>query len=294
LKQEIKPSEELTFECNECRDTGSLLRREWVEDEDDGKLKRYDYWRPCTCQERIHLKNRFKNALIPEDFKNARLDNYEQHSSVQGELFQAIQEYLKSFPNIIENKLKENSIGFIAVVGETRIRSMSGADKYRTKEKHNNFGLGKTHLQMAAAKIILNRIRVRDEVAPGQLSELDRGCRVLCVSDVSFMDELTQAKMAQDGGETFRRLMDGAANADVLVWDDLGKAKWTEAREGMYYQIFNERNRNNRPILFSSNEDRATLSDKIGYAASSRLFGMCGDRLYAVEGADYRQKKGVS
>ena len=294
MKQEIKPSEELTFECNECRDTGSLLRREWVEDEDDGKLKRYDYWRPCTCQERIHLKNRFKNALIPEDFKNARLDNYEQHSSVQGELFQAIQEYLKSFPNIIENKLKENSIGFIAVVGETRIRSMSGADKYRTKEKHNNFGLGKTHLQMAAAKIILNRIRVRDEVAPGQLSELDRGCRVLCVSDVSFMDELTQAKMAQDGGETFRRLMDGAANADVLVWDDLGKAKWTEAREGMYYQIFNERNRNNRPILFSSNEDRATLSDKIGYAASSRLFGMCGDRLYAVEGADYRQKKGVS
>jgi len=284
----------LEVECNECKDVGSLLRREWVEDEDDGKLKRYDYWRPCSCQERKYLQNRFKKALIPEEFKSARLDNYEQHTEAQRVLFQATQEYLKSFTDIIENKRKENSLGFIAVLGESRIRSMSVSDKYRAKEDHNNFGLGKTHLQMAAAKFILNRIRVRDEFAPGQLSEFDRGCHVLCVSDVSFMDELTQSKMMQDGGETYRRLLEGAVNADVLIWDDLGKAKWTEAREGIYYQIFNERNRNNRPVLFSSNEDRGTLSDKIGFAASSRLLGMCGERLYAVEGADYRQKRGVS
>jgi DNA replication protein DnaC len=63
-------------------------------------------------------------------------------------------------------------------------------------------------------------------------------------------------------------------------------------KEGLYYQIINERYLHKRPIIFSSNEDAGTLSEKIGYAASSRLTGMCGDRLYQVEGNDYRLRKG--
>lgn len=290
-KQPTKPSVE--FDCNECKDTGSLLRREWIVK--DGKKKRFDFWRPCSCQERKHLLNRFENALIPDEFIEARFNNYEQNSPVQELLFNAMQDYLKSFQVILNDKPEHNCIGFIAVMGESLIRAMSGADKYKALEKHNSFGLGKTHLQMAAAKVILNKFRVRDEIAPGQLSELDRGCRVLCVSDVTLMEDLTQAKRMNDDGETFRRLIDGIIKADVLIWDDLGKVKWTETREGLYYQIINARYNHKRPIIFSSNEDRGTLSDKIGFAASSRLFGMCGDRLYAVEGADYRQQqKGAS
>ncbi|UOQ46506.1 ATP-binding protein [Halobacillus salinarum] len=251
-------------------------------------------YRPCHCQERKHLKNRFKNALIPEEFEHARFGNYQQDAEVQQTLFQAIQKYLQQLQQIIDDKQEINSLGFMAIYGESLIREMSGEDRYSFKQKHNNFGLGKTHLQMAAAKWIINKILVRDEIAPGQKSKFDRGCRVLCVSDVTFMDDLIQAKMMRDEGKTLRDLLHGAFSVDVLIWDDLGKAKWSESKEGLYYQIINERYRHKKPIIFSSNEDQGTLSDKIGYAAASRLFGMTGGTdhfLYEVEGEDFRLRK---
>ncbi len=279
----------LEFECNDCKDTGSLLDRVY----DDYLGREKEVYRPCHCQETKNLKNRFKNALIPNEFKDARFDSYEQKTEVQKELFQATKEYLTDFQNIMDNRLESNSLGFIAVFGESRIRQLDGEARYQAKAKHNNFGLGKTHLQMAAAKWIMNRIRVRDELAFGEQSKHDRGCRVLCVSDVTFMDDLSGAKRMNDNGETLSSLLDGALKTDVLVWDDLGKAKWSETKEGFYYQIINHRYLHKLPIIFSSNEDTSSLSEKIGYAASSRLMGMCGERLYEVEGADYRLRKGA-
>ncbi len=286
-KPQNEPSD---AECKACNDTGFLIEKA-EQEQYNGEIIIKDLGRPCHCMKQKSLKNRFKNALIPEEFKDARFDNYKTESDVQQTLLHATQEYLKEFPSIIKDKPEHNSLGFLAVFGESRIRSLSGEAKYKAKQDHNNFGLGKTHLQMAAAKWILNRIRVRDEIAPGQYSKFDRGARVLCVSDITFMDDLTNARMAGDGGETLSKLLESAIAADVLVWDDLGKAKWSESKEGLYYQIINERYLHKRPILFSSNEDAGTLSDKIGYAASSRLLGMCGDRLYRVEGDDYRLRK---
>lgn len=282
------------YDCEDCKDTGMLFERTEIETYCEGKAKKgfKDIGARCHCVERKGLKGRFKNALIPSEFQNARFDNYEKFDNTTITLFDATQDYLKAFNDIVTKKQEHNSLGFIAVIGESRIRSMQGEDRYIAKEKHNNFGLGKTHLQIASAKWILNNIRVRDEIAPGQLSAFDRGCSVLCISDITFMDDLIGAMMAGDGGESLNKLLHNAINADVIVWDDLGKAKWSETKEGLYYRIINERYNNKRPIIFSSNEDEGTLSEKIGYAASSRLFGMCGDRLYAVEGNDYRLKRG--
>lgn len=278
------------YECEDCKDTRMLIETKEVQYY--GKTIKKDFGRPCHCIEKKSLKNRFKNALIPDEFKNARFDNYEIADTTTKTLFEGAQEYLKSFNSIIKNGNEHNSLGFIAVLGESRIRAMEGEARYTAKDKHNNFGLGKTHLQIAAAKWILNNIKIRDEIAPGQYSKYERGCRVLCVSDITFMEELTSARMAGDGGETLNRIINDAIKVDVLVWDDLGKVKWSESKEGLYYRIINERYINKRPILFSSNEDEGTLSEKIGYAAASRLFGMCGERLYAVEGNDYRLKRG--
>lgn len=290
FEKQNSQDEHLTVDCNDCSDTGMLIEKKEVEYY--GKVIKKDFGHPCHCIEKKSLKSRFKNALIPDEFKNARFDNYEISDETTKTLFEGAQEYLKSFDSIMKNGNEHNSLGFIAVLGESRIRAMQGEARYTAKEKHNNFGLGKTHLQIAAAKWILNNIKIRDEIAPGQYSKYERGCRVLCVSDITFMEELTSARMAGDGGETLNRIINDAIRVDVLVWDDLGKAKWSESKEGLYYRIINERYINKRPILFSSNEDEGTLSEKIGYAAASRLFGMCGDRLYAVEGNDYRLRKG--
>ncbi|WP_245830997.1 ATP-binding protein [Sediminibacillus massiliensis] len=265
---------------------------------DDYLEREKDVYRPCHCQETLNLQNRFKNALIPSEFENARFDNYEQATDVQQTLFKATTDYLKTFQSIVDGKPEHNSMGFIAVLGESRIRGLDPRERYQAKAEHNNFGLGKTHLQMAAAKYIMRKIKVRDEISPNrsdkkQYSRFTRGCRVLCVSDVTFMDDLINAKRMNDEGVTLAGLLNSALKVDVLVWDDLGKAKWSESKENFYYQIINHRYLHKLPILFSSNEDTGTLSEKIGYAASSRLLGMCGERLYKVEGADYRLRKGA-
>jgi len=281
----------VNYECDDCKDTGTLIEK--IEESFNGNTYMKDVRRPCHCVAKRGLVNRFQNALIPSEFQDARFDTYNQYDDTTTLLYESTVDYLKDFKAIIEGKNEHNSLGFIAVLGETRIRVMQGEARYEAKDRHNNFGLGKTHLQMAAAKWILNNIKLRDEIAPGQYSTFERGCRVLCISDITFMNDLTNARMMGDGGETLNRLISDATNVDVLVWDDLGKTKWSESKEGFYYQIINERYNNKRPIIFSSNEDQGTLSEKIGYAASSRLFGMCGDRLYAVEGNDYRQRKAV-
>ncbi|SEA53218.1 DNA replication protein DnaC [Thalassobacillus cyri] len=297
-KQKSQPGDEEQYECQDCKDSGKIVVRHFLKNENgqplihpNGSPKYKDIAQQCYCWEKRMLKKRFQNALIPDEFQEARLTTYRQDSEVQQTLFQATKEYLQSFDSIIHDRSEHNSLGFIAVVGESRIRSLDGSARAETKRKHNNFGLGKTHLQMAAAKWILNKARIRipgDKYRP----ERTRGCSVLCVSDASFMDELSQAKRMNDEGKQLKDMLHSATTVDVLVWDDLGKSKWSETKEGLYYQIINERYRHKRPILFSSNEDKATLSEKIGYAASSRLLGMCGERLYEVEGEDYRLNKG--
>lgn len=176
-----------------------------------------------------------------------------------------------------EKTLPASNFGFIAVFGEQRLKDLPTAERSATKNKHNNFGIGKTHLQIALAKRL-----IKD------------GFQVLTVSDTTFIEELMQAKRLDDGGETYNRLLHSALSADVLVWDDIGKVNWTEARERMYYTIINVRYRKQKPIVFNSNEDRGTLADKIGYAAASRLIGQAGEFLLEAEGEDWRLKKGVT
>lgn len=226
------------------------------------------------------LVTRFNSSMIPSEFKDARFDNFVKQTPMQHELFNTISSYLQGF---VDNFDKENNsynsdkcnLGFIAEFGEQRIRDLDVTIRAKTKREYNSFGIGKTHLKVAAAKWLMKK-----------------GFSSLVVSDVSFMDELIQAKMTRDEGESLNNLLRKVINVNVLVWDDIGKSKPSEAKESLYYQIINERYRNKRPILFSSNEDKGTLSERIGYAASSRLFGMCGDhQLINCKGEDWRLKK---
>lgn len=250
-------------ECSECNDREFILER---------KSEGYEVAIPCSCRERKAWKRRFKNALIPSEFENASLEKFEIHNDMQNEMYDMTVRYLQEF-EITDSKkvVSKYNFGFIAVLGEQRFKELPAAERAELKQKHNNFGIGKTHLQIALAKKLIKK-----------------GFNVLVVSDTTFMDELMQAKKADDEGESFNRLLTSAINADVLVWDDIGKVSWTEAREQMYYTIINERYRRELPIVFSSNEDRGSLAEKIGYAATSRLIGRCGKFILETENTDWR------
>lgn len=228
------------------------------------------YAKPCRCAKQKQLIRRMKNAMIPDEFADAQLDTYLVKNPVQKLMREAVERYLAEFDQI--RNQSHNSLGFIAAYGEQKIREIRDhRQRAEVKREHNNFGIGKTHLQVAAAKELIHR-----------------GYSALIVSDVVFMEDLSKARAYNDEGEEINRLLGAAIQADILVWDDIGKAKTSDFRRDMYYQVINERYRARRPIMFSSNEDMETLTEKIGDAAASRLFGMAKRWLYAVEGPDYR------
>ncbi|WP_223661964.1 ATP-binding protein [Pseudobacillus badius] len=262
------------YECSICKDTELI----YYQKESTNDLM-YTFSKPCECRERKAWKRRFKQSMIPEEFTQANFENYETPAAVQKEMLALTKEYRSLFKIIQQDGQKKKVIpadnfGLVAVIGEQRLKEMPSKDRATLKQKHNNYGIGKTHLQIALAKQLIKE-----------------GFNVLTVSDVTFIEELMQAKKMDDGGETYNHLLNGALSADVLIWDDIGKVNWTEPRERMYYTIINERYRRQKPIVFNSNEDRGTLADKIGYAGASRLIGECGKYLLDAEGIDWRLKR---
>ncbi len=236
--------------------------------------QKYEIHKPCDCREVNRWKRRFKNALIPEEFVHANFENFVCETDMQQRMFLMVKDYLDAFP-VTRDELKmqgAQNIGFIATIGEQRIRALPPNERLELKNRHNNFGIGKTHLQIALSKQLIKK-----------------GFNVLVVSDVAFMDEMMAAKRMNDNSETYYALLNNVLSADVLVWDDVGKAKWTEAREGLYYYIIDERYKRKLPIVFNSNEDRATIAERIGYASASRLLDKNGDVL-ETEGTDWRLK----
>lgn len=195
-KQTEKPGE-VNYNCTKCKDTGWLL----YNDEKGNSLGK-----ECQCREQQKLENRFKSAMIPSEFKDARFNNYKQETELQKQLYESIGSYLQGFKKAFSNE--ENTytgehpnLGFIAEFGEQRIRQLESSVRSQVKKEKNSFGLGKTHLQIAAAKWLLNN-----------------GFTAVTVSDTSFMDELMQARMLSDESETFNRLLNKALTVNVLIW----------------------------------------------------------------------------
>ncbi|RAL20841.1 ATP-binding protein [Thermoflavimicrobium daqui] len=215
------------------------------------------------------LISRFNSAMIPDEFKSATFQGYEIKHQAHKTLLDAARKYLIDFDQIKGSSA--NSLGFIAVYGEQRLKELPKEQRAAAKRQHNNYGLGKTHLQVAVAKELIKK-----------------GESVLVVSDVALLDELMNLRRSSDNQHIFNDRIHQLITVPVLVWDDIGKANPTEAKQSMYFQIINERYKAQRPIIYSSNEDVQTLEDRIGGAAVSRLFGMSRGRIVRVEGPDYR------
>jgi DNA replication protein DnaC len=246
------------YECEICRDEEYVLVDGW-------KAK------PCECQAKKLLKKRMANAGIPHEYADANLDTFVPRNEVQAKMLGHIQEYLAAFESIKDTK--QNSFGFLATIGETRIREVKDtAKRVQYQREYNNYGIGKTHLTVAAGKKLI-----------------ERGYSVLIVSDVTVMDHLARSKANDDDGQAYNKTLHAILECDVLVWDDLAKSKHSEAKEKIYFRIFDERFERRKPIIFTSNEDDVTLADRIG-AAASRILGMCGKRRYAISGPDIRME----
>jgi DNA replication protein DnaC len=244
------------YDCLKCKDVGYLL----------------DGWKAaeCTCLVKKRYQTRLKGAMIPEEFEEDTLDSYKVITPTQQIMLDAARQYLAEYEDIKGSS--SNGLGFVATYGEQKLNAVRDLDKKNLiKQKHNSYGLGKTHLQVAIAKELLKR-----DVA------------VLIVSDAIIMDEMMAYKSDNENKDLYYRKFDALVNVPVLIWDDIGKSNSSEPKRTMYFNIINERYKKKKAIIFSSNEDRYTLESRIGDAAASRLFSMAKGRIYRVEGQDYR------
>jgi len=243
--------EEQATECSLCNDTEFIIL--------DNNTVGY-----CECRKQKELQRRIKSSTIDPANMKVAFENYRimPHNK---KMYECVTEYAKNFDEI--KGTQNNSLGFLAVVGEATIKAANMRERQQLMAEHNNFGLGKTHLQTALA-----------------LDLIHCGYTVLMVNDADVIAEL---RAAQFEGEINNKIAN-MADVDLLIWDDLGKSKYTDWVQTQVYQIINQRYRSGLPIVFSSNEDSETLAEKVGGAAVSRLYSMCRGRWIESEGPDYR------
>jgi DNA replication protein DnaC len=82
--------------------------------------------------------------------------------------------------------------------------------------------------------------------------------------------------------------------ADIVVFDELGRERATEWRDEMLHLIVNSRYSNRRPTIFTTNfdvgdiEDPDALQVRVGVRVYSRLREMC--EMLNLDAADYRDR----
>ena len=81
------------------------------------------------------------------------------------------------------------------------------------------------------------------------------GKRIRCLASGEF------DRQARDAGGKFTltEFVDRLIKADVLFLDDLGKAPWTAATVGIWFDVLDGRYREGRPIVVTTNLDGAAL-----------------------------------
>jgi DNA replication protein DnaC len=137
-------------------------------------------------------------------------------------------------------------------------------------------GAGKTMLAMIIAKEIM-----------------DSKQSVIFVPTTSLMAELRSAQFSEDRSD-FEQRIDKLINADVVIFDDVGKEKPTEWVQNQYFRIIDGRYNAKKTTGFTSNYDFSMLADRFsefGDAIISRIVAMTRDYAVNVKAEDYRMKK---
>ncbi|MEW8957810.1 MAG: ATP-binding protein [Moorella sp. (in: firmicutes)] len=92
-------------------------------------------------------------------------------------------------------------------------------------------------------------------------------------------------------GETEADILRAVSQADLLVLDDAGAEKWTEWVETTLYTIIDDRYRQQKPLIITSNCNLKQLEDAVGERAFDRILEMC----VVVEntGESFRRKRAI-
>lgn len=128
---------------------------------------------------------------------------------------------------------------------------------------HGTYGTGKTHL----------------------LAALCNACQPALFTTSPNLFAALQDAIATK--EDYMRFIAAAIRTPLLIIDDIDKAKWSEFREEMYFEIIDKRVRAGQPLAISTNK-LAELEKYVGGAVCSRL--KVGQIAVEMVGADFREE----
>jgi DNA replication protein DnaC len=127
------------------------------------------------------------------------------------------------------------------------------------------FGTGKTHLLAALCQ------------------EMSRREKCCLFTTAPKLFQAIQYYIGQN--QDYTHLIQDAVRTPLLVIDDIDKAKWSEFREEVYFEIIDSRVNAGRPIALSTNK-LDNLASYVGGACCSRL--SIGQIAVEMVGKDYR------
>lgn len=222
----------------------------------------------CECRAQARNETILERANIPPNYRNSSFENFvlpkdnPLANAALGKVMVTVKSYAREFPALPKPGL------FFA----------------------GNPGVGKTHLAVAALRMLIAR-----------------GFEGVFYDYQSLLDQIRSGwdpMMQLSSRETYQR----ALESELLVLDDLGAHRVTEFVEDTVTSIITYRCNNNKATIITTNlpdpdaggaaversagktDYRITLAERIGMRARSRIFEMC--RVIAMPAVqDYRLKK---
>lgn len=223
------------YTCTQCSDTG------------------FAGGRPCTCLEQEIGKIRAeqlntRSRLAVSSFAEFSLSYY---STLPPEQYRAMEQNLRQCVEYAE-QFSPDTAGNLLMFGGT--------------------GLGKTHLSLAVANVLLQK-----------------GYSIIYDSVTALMHILEQEHFGR--GRADEDTLTALLECDLLILDDFGAEFDTSFTRSMIYTILNSRMNARKPLIVNTNLSNTEMQEKYGDRILSRL--LSGARMLPFYGRDIRLQKGL-